>query len=186
MEIKTIKVEFLELNKGQVKGLPRNPRNWRKEDIENLKKSLIETPELFQMRGCIVYPNNGKYVVVGGNMRFMAAKELGIDVPCYVLPVETSIKKLKDIVKKDNASFGSWDTEKLKEEWEIPDSSWGVSLDQGEDAKQSEPSKEKKDSETEISVILSADEYIDIQRILLENGATKEEGLLNIINYGRK
>lgn len=128
VEYRTVDISRLEMNTGQVEGLPSNPRQWTREDLDSLKKSLRETPELFQARGCIVAPHGGKYIVLGGNMRLAAATELGdTEVPCMVLPEGLPVSKMKEIVLKDNGSFGSWDMDALANEWDdLPLGEWGV------------------------------------------------------------
>lgn len=128
METRRIKTSDIVPNEGQIAGLPTNPRQWSKTEMENLKKSLLETPELFEARGIIVYPLGGKFVVLGGNMRLSAAKALKMkDVPCIVMPEETPVEKLKEIVIKDNGAFGEWDYDLLANEWDdLPLTDWGV------------------------------------------------------------
>lgn len=128
MEHKKIKLSKLVANNGQIEGVPKNPRQWTKEDVEKLKASIEETPELLEARGCIVYPLGDKFVVLGGNMRLAACKQLGHkEVDCVVLDAETSAEKLREIVIKDNGSFGAWDFDMLANEWDdLPLADWGV------------------------------------------------------------
>lgn len=128
MEIKKIRLTDLELNRGQVEGLPSNPRQWGKGELANLVKSIRETPELLEARGLIVWPYAGKYVILGGNMRFSALREMNaVDAPCMVMPEDTPIEKLREIVIKDNGAFGSWDYDMLANEWDdLPLPEWGV------------------------------------------------------------
>lgn len=128
MEIKRIRLTDLELNRGQVEGLPSNPRQWGKGELANLVKSIRETPELLEARGLIVWPYAGKYVILGGNMRFSALREMNaVDAPCMVMPQDTPIEKLREVVIKDNGAFGSWDYDMLANEWDdLPLSDWGV------------------------------------------------------------
>lgn len=128
METRRIKLTDLVLNEGQVTGLPTNPRQWTRAELENLKKSLQETPELLEARGILVYPWEGKYLVLGGNMRLSALKALKAkDAPCIVFPQDTPIDKLKEVVIKDNGSFGEWDYDLLANEWDsLPLADWGV------------------------------------------------------------
>lgn len=123
-----LKTSLIVPNEGQVPGLPTNPRQWKKAEMDKLKKSLEETPELFEARGIIVYPFEGKYIVLGGNMRLAAAKALKMkEVPCIVIPEDTPVDKLKEIVIKDNGSFGEWDYDLLGNEWDdLPLTDWGV------------------------------------------------------------
>lgn len=119
MEIKRIRLTDLEINRGQVEGLPSNPRQWTKKELQDLIKSIKDTPELLEARGPIVWPYQGKYVILGGNMRFSALREIGvIDVQCCVMPEDMPIDKLREIVIKDNGQFGSWDYDMLGNEWD--------------------------------------------------------------------
>ena len=103
MEIIKIRLTDLEQNKGQVAGLPSNPRQWGRGELDNLVKSIQETPELLEARGLIVWPYGGKYIILGGNMRFSALREMNaVDAPCYVLPEDTPMEKLREIVIKNN------------------------------------------------------------------------------------
>ena len=128
MEIMRIKLTDLEMNRGQVAGLPSNPRQWGKKELQDLVQSIKDTPELLEARGLIVWPHEGKYVIMGGNMRFSALREMNaVDAPCYVLPADTDMDKLREIVIKDNGAFGSWDYDMLANEWDdLPLSDWGV------------------------------------------------------------
>ena len=128
MEFQRIRLTELEQNKGQVDGLPSNPREWTRTDLDHLITSIKETPELLEARGLIVYPHGGKYIILGGNMRFSALREMNeVDAPCYVMPEDTPIEKLREIIIKDNGAFGSWDYDMLANEWDdLPLSDWGV------------------------------------------------------------
>lgn len=148
MDIRKIKIADIVPNEGQITGLPTNPRQWTKDEMENLKKSIQETPELFEARGIIVYPKDGKYIVLGGNMRLSASKALKFkEVPCIVIPEETPVDKLKEIVIKDNGSFGEWDFDLLANEWDdLPLSDWGVPAWETEPEKEEEkPAKDLSD-----------------------------------------
>lgn len=127
MEKKNIDISLLEQNEGQITGLPSNPRQWTKTDLEKLKKSIQETPKLLEARGLIVYPYEGKYIILGGNMRYAALKSLKVpEAPCIVLDPDTSIEELKAITIKDNGSFGQWDMDALANEWDdLPLGEWG-------------------------------------------------------------
>lgn len=125
-----IAIDLIEMNTGQIDGLPANPRQWTKAQLDNLKASIEETPELLEARGCIVDYHEGKYVCLGGNMRYAACKALGMsELPCYVVPEGTTILKKKQIVAKDNVSMGDWDFDALANEWSDMDlEGWGVPI----------------------------------------------------------
>ena len=61
-------------------------------------------------------------------MRLSALKALKAkDAPCIVFPEDTPIDKLKEVVIKDNGSFGAWDFDQLANEWgDLPLVDWGV------------------------------------------------------------
>lgn len=127
METRRIRIKDLEQNTGQIEGLPGNPRQWTRAEVERIARSLQETPELFEARPLIVIPHGDKFVILGGNLRFAGCKHnKDKDVPCFVLPEGTPIDKMKEIVIKDNGSFGSWDYDALANEWDVPFEDWGV------------------------------------------------------------
>jgi len=128
METRRIDINYLQPNTGQIAGLPANPRQWSREDIERLKVSIEETPSLLEARGIIVVRVKNKYVALGGNMRLAACKELGYkEVPCTIMPEDLSVEKLRDIALKDNGTFGSWDYDELEDGWDADQvEQWGV------------------------------------------------------------
>lgn len=120
MQAKTIKLSDLHLNTGQIKDVPKNPRFIKDERYEALKKSIEDDPEMLQLRELVAYDNNGELVVILGNMRYRAMKELGYkDAPVKVLPAETDAKKLRAYIQKDNIAFGQNDWDLLGNEWDI-------------------------------------------------------------------
>lgn len=136
-EVKNLRLHELELNEGQMYGLPKNPRWIRDARYEALKKSIEDAPEMLGLRELLVYPlddvegHQGKYIIIGGNQRFRACLELGYqEVPCKVIPLETPVKKLREYVIKDNEGFGQNDWELLANEWQQDElADWGMELD---------------------------------------------------------
>ena len=130
MKQQLVKISQLKNNTGQIKGLPKNPRILKDDKFEKLKKSIHEDPEMLELREIIAYDNNGKLVVICGNMRLRAMQDLGIkEAPTKILPPETPIEKLKAYVIKDNVSFGehNWDT--LANEWDAEQlTEWGLDI----------------------------------------------------------
>ncbi len=120
----------IEVNKGQIDGLPKNPRFIRDDKFKKLIKSIEDNPEMTALREVLVYPHGDKYVIIGGNMRYHALKELGYkEAICKVLPESTTPEQLQAYTIKDNASFGEWDFDLLGNEWDaglLCD--WGVDV----------------------------------------------------------
>ena len=135
-----INLKKLVFNTGQIEGVPRNPRDWTKEDVSRLAASIVETPELFEARPLLVVPRGERFVVIGGNMRLAAARELAMDAPpCYEIQ-DRSVDNLKQMAIKDNVSFGEWDTNLLDEEWgACPLKEWGVTIPEKGPSVVSEP-----------------------------------------------
>lgn len=118
---KNIPISQLDYNKGQLKGLPRNPRFVRDIRYEAMKRSIEECPEMLELRELIVFPYmDGKYIVVCGNLRLRACRELGMftELPCKVLSEKTKPKKLREYAAKDNVSFGENDMDIIENEWD--------------------------------------------------------------------
>lgn len=125
-------IEQIEANKGQIPGVPANPRILDADDYDRLVKSIKDDPEMLQLRELIVYPYQGKYVVMGGNMRFHVLTVLGHkEAPCKVLDAaDTTFEQLKAIIIKDNVNYGEWDESMLRGSWQDePLDDWGVHLE---------------------------------------------------------
>lgn len=125
-----IKLSDIEVNKGQIPGLPGNPRFIRDEKYKKLIKSLQDNPEMTALRELLVFEQSGKFVIIGGNMRYRAMKELGYkETICKIIPEGTTVENLKAYVVKDNAGFGEWDFEQLANDWDLDQiESWGVDI----------------------------------------------------------
>lgn len=123
-----VPVAQLEMNKGQLQGLPKNPRFFRDNRYEAMKKSIEDSPEMLQLRELIVYPHGEKYIVVCGNLRLRACKELGYtELPCKILAEDTPTVKLREYATKDNVSFGENDMDVMMNEWDKSElQDWGI------------------------------------------------------------
>jgi hypothetical protein len=117
-------------NNGQIEGLPKNPRFIRDEKFKKLVRSIEDNPEMTALREVLVYPHGGKYVIIGGNMRYQALKELGYkEAICKVLPENTTPEQLQAYTIKDNAGFGEWDFDLLANDWDADLLDlWGVDV----------------------------------------------------------
>jgi hypothetical protein len=188
MQTQLVKIKDLKNNTGQIVGLPKNPRILKDDKFIKLKKSLEDDPEMLQLREVIAYDNNGELIVICGNMRLKALKELGIkEVPTKILPSDTPIEKLKAYTIKDNVSFGDhdwsllndWDTEQLEE--------WGLNLPSFEtETDYSEKNKELdlndfEDQKYTIKLEFTEDDYNLVKERLQELGQTPEKILYDAL-----
>ena len=152
-ETNLINISLLDFNKGQLQGLPKNPRFFRDNRYEAMKKSISDSPEMLELRELIVYPySNGRYVVVCGNLRLRACKELGYkELPCKVLDADTPVKKLREYATKDNVNFGENDMDIMQNEWDKSElQDWGIEF---EPDKKSDEFKERFDSITDDTAV---------------------------------
>lgn len=117
-------------NKGQIPGVPKNPRVIRDQKFRLLKKSIEEDPEMLGLREILLYPYQGKNIIIGGNMRYQALKDLGYTTAIVkFLPADFTAEKLRSIVIKDNSGFGEWNWDDLANEWEAAQlADWGVDV----------------------------------------------------------
>ena len=115
-----------------IKKNPDNPRTIKDENFKKLVQSLKDFPEMMQLRPIVV---NSDMVILGGNMRFEAAKAAGWkDVP--VIIAELTPEQEREFIIKDNISGGDWDWNVLANEWdEIKLEEWGLNLPNSVSAK---------------------------------------------------
>lgn len=152
-ETNLISISLLDFNKGQLQGLPKNPRFFRNKRYEAMKKSISDSPEMLELRELIVYPyNDGRYVVVCGNLRLRACKELGYkELPSKVLNADTPVKKLREYAIKDNVNFGEDDKDIMENEWDKSElQDWGIEF---EPDKKSDEFKERFNSITDDTAV---------------------------------
>lgn len=185
-----INLSCLELNEGQIVGIPQNPRYLKGEEHDKLKKSLKSSPELLQYKPLMVYAiEGGKFVVICGNMRLRICQELhnegaeGFDaLPCFVLNKDVPIAKIKEYAIKDNVQAGNWDWDELANgDWEVEDlQDWGVdcSFLQHDDAEnlddffeevESGEAKKEKKIEIKVSIPEEEEDTKDIIKQLIED-----------------
>lgn len=123
-------ISKLRNNTGQVDGVPANPRSIDKADYAKLLKSIQEDPEYLEHEMPHVIKHDDVYVVLNGNQRLRALKELGYkEVPVTVYPEDTSPEVIKARIIKSNHGYGKDDMEMLGNEWsDEPLTDWGLDL----------------------------------------------------------
>jgi hypothetical protein len=135
----------MKLKLSEIKLNKHNPRDISKENLEKLKKSIQDFPEMLETRPLIIDENN---VVLGGNMRLRALRELGFEEIKVKQVTNWSEEKKKEFIVKDNVGYGEWDWEMLANEWDtellsdwaldIPDWDNDIDFDNIEDNKDRE------------------------------------------------
>jgi DNA modification methylase len=114
----------------EVKPNPKNPRIIKDGKFQKLVKSIQEFPDMLNKRPLIVFTDvDGKYCVLGGNMRLKALNELKFkEIPIIVADEWTEEQKNEFLIK-DNVGFGEWDWDSLANEWDAEKlDDWGLDL----------------------------------------------------------
>lgn len=81
---------------------------------------------MLELRPIVV---NKDHIILGGNMRYKAAKEIGLkEIPVKVADNLTPEQE-REFLIKDNTSGGEWDWEVLANEWDSEElEAWGVDV----------------------------------------------------------
>ena len=110
-----------------IKTNPNNPRLIKDEKFAKLVKSINEFPKMMELRPLVVNADN---VILGGNMRFKALKELGytnIPKEWVKRADELTEDETRRFIIADNVGFGEHDWEMLANEWNTEElEDWGL------------------------------------------------------------
>ncbi len=113
----------------EIKSNPNNPRAIRDEKFNKLVKSISEFPKMMELRPMVINEDN---IVLGGNMRLKALKELGYkEVPDEWVKRadELTEDEQRRFIIADNVGFGEHDWDMLASEWDTEElADWGVDL----------------------------------------------------------
>jgi site-specific DNA-methyltransferase (adenine-specific) len=114
----------------EVKPNPKNPRIIKDGKFQKLVKSIQEFPDMLNKRPLIVFTDvDNKYVVLGGNMRLKACKEIGLKEIPIIIADEWTEEQKNEFLIKDNVGFGEWDWDSLANEWDVEKlDDWGLDL----------------------------------------------------------
>jgi site-specific DNA-methyltransferase (adenine-specific) len=118
------------VNINEVKPNPKNPRIIKDVKFNKLVTSIKEFPDMLNKRPLIVFTDvDNKYVVLGGNMRLKACKEIGIKEIPIIIADEWTEEQKNEFLIKDNVGFGEWDWDILANEWDTDKlTDWGLDL----------------------------------------------------------
>lgn len=159
----------------EIHELKNNPRIIKKDQFEKLKTSIKDNPDYFEARPCILSNRTGVLVVIAGNQRLRASRELGLtEIPTVLLEGLDEDREAQ-IIARDNVENGEWDYDILANEWDAEKlSDWGVETpwtkDEGFGTDFSLPDGEKGTMQT-MSFTLSDEqaEFIKSQMALIED-----------------
>jgi len=133
MKIETVKISDIKLNPNNpriikdddIKLNPNNPRIIKDDNFKKLVKSIIDFPEMLNIRPIVV---NDDMIILGGNMRFKACKEAGLKEIPIIKASNLSEDKQREFLIKDNLSGGEWDWELLQSWDELELEEWGLDV----------------------------------------------------------
>jgi len=113
-----------------IKPNPKNPRIIKDDKFKKLVISITEFPQMLEKRPLVCFTDvDGKYVVIGGNMRLKAAKEAGLKELPILLADDWTEEQKNEFIIKDNVGFGEWNWDELAEDWDtIKLESWGLDV----------------------------------------------------------
>ena len=113
----------------EIKKNPKNPRIIKDAKFKKLVKSIQDFPQMMELRPIIVDENN---MILGGNMRFSAIKELKMnEIPDNWVKKASELteEQKQEFIIKDNVGFGDWNFEDLKVDWDVELlEDWGVEI----------------------------------------------------------
>lgn len=89
-----------------IKPNPENPRKITEARFEELKKNIVQDPWYMQIRPVVI---DKDWVVVGGNQRLKACKDLKMKVVPIIQADSLTEEDIKRFVIYDNIDYGTWD-----------------------------------------------------------------------------
>ena len=115
-----------------IKPNPKNPRVIKDDKFAKLVQSLKDFPEMLEKRPLVCFTDtDGKLVVLGGNMRLKAAKEVGLKKLPVMLADDWTEEQKQQFLIKDNVGFGEWNWEELQADWDVEQlCDWGLDMPQ--------------------------------------------------------
>jgi ParB-like chromosome segregation protein Spo0J len=171
----------------EVKPNPKNPRIIKDGKFQKLVKSIQEFPDMLNKRPLIVFTDvDNKYVVLGGNMRLKACKEIGLkEIPIIVADEWTEEQKNEFLIK-DNVGFGEWDWDSLANEWDAEKlDDWGLDIPNFNNVDYSEKNEEididSLDETMTIKLNFTETEYWTVKQQLSEIASTPEQAIWKLL-----
>ena len=126
--IQDIKLHLLENNTGQVPGVKENPRDLTGDGFAKAKQSIKDFPEMLEVRTLVAVKHGDRFVVIGGNQRLRAMRDLDHDT-APVMVVDWPVDKINEFIIKDNVEYGVWNFDLLANEWDAELLvEWGMNL----------------------------------------------------------
>jgi hypothetical protein len=174
-----MKINEIKLNKS-------NPRIIKDYKFEKLKKSISEFPKMLELRPMVIDNDN---VVLGGNMRLTALKDLGYkEIPDNWVKraSELTDEEKQRFVIADNVGFGDWDWDILANEWDselIAD--WGLDVPSFEEVNLDdffeENNEQDKENKNKIILEYTENDYNKVIEAFTKHSGSKEQIIYKLL-----
>jgi hypothetical protein len=111
---------------GDIKPNKENPRTISIDKRKKLVQSIKDFPQMLEIRPIVV---DDTMTILGGNMRYSACKEAGLDEIWIIKASDLTEEQKKEFVIKDNVGFGDWDWDVLANGWDLDElEKWGLDV----------------------------------------------------------
>ncbi len=180
---KKIKTIFLDIE--EIKLNENNPRFIRDEKLEKLIKSVKEFPQMLEIRPIVV---NKEKMILGGNMRYRACVEAGMQKLPVIIADEFTDEQELEFLIKDNISGGEWDIQILQDQFDPNQLEiWG--LDQEINAMEpinldeffNEDDQDQAEPTNKIILEYTEEEHEKVLNALAEIGGTPEQAIWKLL-----
>ena len=173
----------------KIKSNPNNPRLIKDYKFLQLVDSIKQFPEMLEKRPVVCFTDtDGKYVVLGGNMRLKASKEAGLKELPIILADEWTEEQKNEFIIKDNIGFGEWDWDLLANKWNDENlKNWGVEVpiefDNDIDLTDffNEPDKEQPDPANKIILEYNEEDYNKVIEAFDKHSGSKEDIIIKLL-----
>jgi len=153
----------------EIKSNPSNPRVIRDRNFKKLVDSIKGFEKMLSIRPLVVDEN---MVVLGGNMRLKACKEVGLKQIPVIKVDDLTEEQKQEFIIKDNVGFGEWDWDILANAWDEQKLiEWGLDIPTFEPDDIAEDIQENSNDYFQVTINCeSEEEQNEIYKKLIELG----------------
>lgn len=106
--------EIVRVPIGDISPNPFNPRKISEEKFQRLVKSIKDSPWMIKLRPIVT---NKDGVIIGGNQRYKACLEAGMDHVWIICADKITDEQQRRFILRDNIDFGRYDLEILRQQY---------------------------------------------------------------------
>lgn len=151
----------------QIKPNPKNPRVIKDDKFKKLCKSIEEFPQMLEKRPLVCFTDvDGKFVVLGGNMRLKASKEVGLKELPILLADDWTEEQKNEFLIKDNVGFGEWNWDELNTDWDTQQlEDWGLDVPKFDDASEIEDIEEIENFNESVNFTIKCNNLSELEEL---------------------